>query len=614
MEPTNNNKVYVLVAGAVIIAGLLWYFFGRTEVIAVAEDMTVSGDYVVEKGTRVEVTDGAVITVEGNTTIAGEIAGDAKGVAIIAKGNVTFDASAKIISNGNVQIVGDTGSLADTQEKIDAMFDEAGADTGAGPRVGPFAPSAGGTASAGIAPYTLNTETKDAVSSGVVALLTNTVRTASAQGVETPDTTVTLSGTIDLSKADSADEKSRKKIIILSFPPSAGKVQMNLQDLTIVGPQNTPKGTDDKGTSCNAKGGDGANGLRLRGSAWGIEINNFNVTLAKGGDGGDAETKGDCDPGTARGGMGGDSGNMKLTADNSFKITGAFHLKPGKSGNGGQATARGKDGANSGGKGGDANAYGGKGKDNTKELSVKGAVEGMGNITIDELLGGDGGNAIADGGNGGGNTGCAKNGGPGGAATAEGGKGGSASLIVLGALSPVFDIGGNGGNADAVGGSGGNGGNCDSKGKGGNGGKGGDAHEKEGKGGAGDTAGTDGVAISDGGNGGNGGSGCPEGAGGKGGIGKTPGTDGEKGKNLCVEEKKETFVDPGREKVKVINYNGKYLPVDQLIIENEVGCGAEHWHAAEGVVKATDGTMVGDPGPQCGYGKVREKPVMEISL
>ena len=122
------------------------------------------------------------------------------------------------------------------------------------------------------------------------------------------------------------------------------------------------------------------------------------------------------------------------------------------------------------------------------------------------------------------------------------------------------------------------------------------------------------MAISDGGNGGNGGSGCPEGAGGKGGIGKTPGTDGEKGKNLCVEEKKETFVDPGREKVKVINYNGKYLPVDQLIIENEVGCGAEHWHAAEGVVKATDGTMVGDPGPQCGYGKVREKPVMEISL
>lgn len=66
--------------------------------------------------------------------------------------------------------------------------------------------------------------------------------------------------------------------------------------------------------------------------------------------------------------------------------------------------------------------------------------------------------------------------------------------------------------------------------------------------------------------------------------------------------------------MKVINYNGKYLPVSQLIIEDEAGCGAQHWHAAQGIVKATDGTMVGDPGPQCGYGKVSEKPVIEISL
>jgi hypothetical protein len=121
----------------------------------------------------------------------------------------------------------------------------------------------------------------------------------------------------------------------------------------------------------------------------------------------------------------------------------------------------------------------------------------------------------------------------------------------------------------------------------------------------------DGVKISEGGNGGNGGSGCPEGAGGKGGAGDVVGIDGVKGKNLCVVEKKETYVDPGREKIKVINYNGKYLPVDQLIIEDEVGCGAEHWHAAEGVVMATDGSMVGDPGPQCGYGRC-ERPVMEV--
>src|SRR3989338_224058 len=65
--------------------------------------------------------------------------------------------------------------------------------------------------------------------------------------------------------------------------------------------------------------------------------------------------------------------------------------------------------------------------------------------------------------------------------------------------------------------------------------------------------------------------------------------------------------------IEVIEYNGKYLPVSQLIIEDEVGCGAEHWHAAQGVVTATDGTKVSDPGPQCGYGKVQDKPVKKVS-
>lgn len=64
--------------------------------------------------------------------------------------------------------------------------------------------------------------------------------------------------------------------------------------------------------------------------------------------------------------------------------------------------------------------------------------------------------------------------------------------------------------------------------------------------------------------------------------------------------------------IEVIEYNGKYLPTSQLIVEDEIGCGAEHWHAAEGVVTATDGTQVSDPGPQCGYGKVKDKPAMKI--
>ena len=66
--------------------------------------------------------------------------------------------------------------------------------------------------------------------------------------------------------------------------------------------------------------------------------------------------------------------------------------------------------------------------------------------------------------------------------------------------------------------------------------------------------------------------------------------------------------------IKVIQYGGKYLPLDQLIIENEEGCGAEHYHAARGVVLATDGTSVPDPGPQCGYGKVSERPAMTVEV
>ncbi len=72
-------------------------------------------------------------------------------------------------------------------------------------------------------------------------------------------------------------------------------------------------------------------------------------------------------------------------------------------------------------------------------------------------------------------------------------------------------------------------------------------------------------------------------------------------------------VTPVEKKIDVIEYNGKYLPVSQLIIESEEGCTAKHWHAAQGVVTATDGTKVSDPGPQCGYGKLSEKPILQVS-
>lgn len=67
--------------------------------------------------------------------------------------------------------------------------------------------------------------------------------------------------------------------------------------------------------------------------------------------------------------------------------------------------------------------------------------------------------------------------------------------------------------------------------------------------------------------------------------------------------------------IKVIEYQGKLLPVDQLVVQNEEGCGANHWHSARGgVVTATDGTRVTDPGPQCGFGKVKDFPSRDYTM
>ena len=79
-------------------------------------------------------------------------------------------------------------------------------------------------------------------------------------------------------------------------------------------------------------------------------------------------------------------------------------------------------------------------------------------------------------------------------------------------------------------------------------------------------------------------------------------------------KKTETTPPPQTKKIQAIQYQGKYLPRDQLIVENEAGCGADHWHAAQGIVIATDNSLVEDPGPQCGFGKVSSVPVVETSV
>jgi hypothetical protein len=170
---------------------------------------------------------------------------------------------------------------------------------------------------------------------------------------------------------------------------------------------------------------------------------------------------------------------------------------------------------------------------------------------------------------------------------------------------------------------------CPLKSSGGNGGKGGDASVTIGKGGVGTTENGRDSEVEDqiGGAGGNGGDGCGPGKGGKGGSGIPNGPDGVDGARKCpdTEKKTEVMISPSgtpvtpppaisEKKVKVILYKNAHLPVDQLIIENEVGCGADHWHAAKGVVRSVEGQFVPDPGPQCGYGKVKDNPTFDFGI
>ncbi|TSC76237.1 MAG: hypothetical protein G01um101431_858 [Parcubacteria group bacterium Gr01-1014_31] len=634
--------------------------------IVISEDLTVKGDYAVAADKPVVLRGGAKLTVEGNLDVAGELGcdggnleltvrgttavngklqcrgADGKGgdVRIVVADDVTFAKNAEIAADGNVQISSRADLLADSAQELEKLYQEAGSPTGAGNRVGPFI----GGSEAGIERSPLAAVVEPTPVPGPLPR-------RSLWGIpaaKATSHTVTISGRVSVG----TPPPGVRRMVIFQFPDAVG---LNVQNFELTGPDGRP-GADDKGTSCNARGKDGEDAFRLLVKAPNITINNFKLKLGNGGKGGDAETKRDCKPGMAIGGKGGKPGNFKMVAGSEFKITGAFEVSTGNGGAGGSTTALGKHGGPSE-DGGDARATGGQGGDNVKELSIAGTVAGASNVTFDAMFGGDGGLATADPGNGGDGLKCKQRGGNGGSGTATGGQGGKAALTLTGGAgrSSPEDVGGNGGDADAHGGKGGNGGNCDASGPGGPGGKGGDAKSIFGKGGVGKTRnGSDGAVQDEtGGNGGNGGDGCGEGKGGKGGKGNPPGQDGADGKNLCVPPPTPTPTPtptagdptptptatptptprettggggtqptptptPDKEmiKVQVIQYNGKYLPVDQLIVESEQGCdgGQAHWHAAAGAVRATDGSMVIDPGPQCGYGKVKDKPTMQIEV
>ncbi len=295
-----------------------------------------------------------------------------------------------------------------------------------------------------------------------------------------------------------------RPVIIFRFN---GNRVVNLTNWTVNGPP-APDGRDADPAN-NVTPRNGKNGMRLniRNNGGPINLNNVVLSLTDGGDGGSDSSA--C--GSATGRDGGKSGNMRMAASGGINLNGPVTINPGKSGNGGDATVtKGAAGGAGcpGADGADGTATGGNGADNKKRIFVRGTVNGLANLTIGDLVAGDGGSATAEACDGGDGIACC-NGGDGGAAEATGGKGGDASLNI-GSL-PITTggvVGGDGGEADATGANGGNGGDCKFA-DAGDGGAAGMAVADSGAGGnatgGGAVGGDSGDASSTGGDGGNGG-------------------------------------------------------------------------------------------------------------
>lgn len=581
----------------------------------VTGDMTIDGTLICEQGT-LPITVGGKLRINGTIACALTDTSPAPlGVAIsIAASNIEFGSSAIVAANGHIDIVTDKSQLLSSPESILRAYQETESDVGLTPRIGPFteknptrALTLGDTTKRQEKLFTQEEDSlftplliKTALASGVPSLVLRGVwhigdGTLLPSGLEIP-----------------APPKGVNNILIHVDMPGG---LMKIENAHLIGPSGRD-GEDDNAKDCSAQGQNGENAFRLRVNVGKLSINDFRLELGGGGNGGNAETAKNCTPGIARGGSGGEAGNFKMTAEESISIVN-FQIIPGSGGKGGNALAIGKEGAGScpGGDGGDAEATGGAGGKNKKELAAAGKVTGIASIRVGRVAGGKGGNATAQPGKGADGTGCNCSGGDGGSGKATGGAGGSATGDVP--IDTIEAHGGDGGNAEVYGAYGGNGGNCPLKASGGTGGKGGDASALAGNEGRGKTAdGNPGIIKQQkGGDGGRGGDGCGPGESGPGGIGAPLGKDGVAGKRVCPDGTPEPIPPTPSISISTINavlYKGKYLPVDQLIIENEAGCGENHWHALGGVVKATDGSLVPDPGPQCGYGKVVDNPTEKV--
>jgi hypothetical protein len=63
----------------------------------------------------------------------------------------------------------------------------------------------------------------------------------------------------------------------------------------------------------------------------------------------------------------------------------------------------------------------------------------------------------------------------------------------------------------------------------------------------------------------------------------------------------------------VFDYEGKFIPVEQLHLSPEDACPASHWHAS-GQVTTLKKDNLAEPDPECGFGEDGSMPVREVPM
>jgi len=498
--------IAIVIIVMTIIAMVFWYL----KIPKVSLDRTIEGDYTIEEGEELVIKDGSTLTIEGDLTIRGKVVCENGSLNLIVKGKTKIEN--KIECDQDISIVIGEGLETTKESKI---------IIGGSLRI---------------------TDTEGDLSEDIDELFEE-----EESFIKRPSALYVIDGLIQMNGMVVANKpkKGKKLVVLLKF----NKFGINFEDFTLEGPESNDG--EDKEGGCLVEGEDGQDGLNFYAKAPDIRINNFNLTLGSGGNGGKATTAENCEHGKAYGGNGGKPGSLKMIGYRNFEIVGDFIIKPGRAGSGGNAVAYGKHE----GVGGDATAIGGKGADSQADFNSWGSVTGVEYVKVGLLTGGSGGSAYAFGGNGEDGSSCNDpNGKDGGNAMAEAGSGGNVLLSgPVDGMTSLADIPGDAGIVYVVAGDGGDGADCKPYNPGGDGGDGGNAEFTAGSGGK--NGGRDTIVEElEAGDGGDGGHGCPPGMGGQG--GEESGEDGFPGVDFCESQGPET---PPREPIPSDSVRIRYI-------------------------------------------------------